>query len=146
MRWFIGLMLLSGGAAAQTASITDGDTIRLGNTNWRLRGIDAPERHQACADGWAAGQAASDALRAMMKGQVKCELRDHDRYGCSVGLCRVDGKDLGAAMVNAGMAWAFTRYSSDYVGEERRALASRVGVHAHDCTKPWDWRAQRRPQ
>jgi len=29
---------------------------------------------------------------------------------------------LGAAMVGAGMAWAFTRYSSDYVGQERAAI------------------------
>jgi endonuclease YncB( thermonuclease family) len=73
-------------------------------------------------------------------GAVVCKYRGHDRYKCSIGLCRADGEDLGAAMVSAGMAWAFTRYSADYVGNERAAVGSRLGVHAHDCMKAWDWR------
>jgi len=42
------------------------------------------------------------------------------------------------------MASAFTRYGSDYVAQERAATGAKVGVHAHDCEKAWDWRAQRR--
>jgi hypothetical protein len=38
-------------------------------------------------------------------------------------------------MVRAGMAWAFTRYSSDYVQQEGDAIFDRIGVHAHDCDK-----------
>jgi endonuclease YncB( thermonuclease family) len=43
-------------------------------------------------------------------------------------------------MVSAGMAWAFTRYSSDYIGQEKAAIGARLGVHAHDCVNAWDWR------
>jgi len=46
-------------------------------------------------------------------------------------------------MVSAGMAWAFARYSSDYIGQEKAAIGARLGVRAHDCMKAWDWRAQR---
>ena len=53
-----------------------------------------------------------------------------DRYGRSVAVCRADGRDLGADMVSAGMAWAFTRYSSDYVSQERAAIGAGIGVHA----------------
>ena len=42
------------------------------------------------------------------------------------------------------MASAFTRYSSDYISQERAAIGARLGVHAHDGMKAWDWRAQRR--
>ena len=42
------------------------------------------------------------------------------------------------------MAWAFTRYSSDYIGQERQAIEARAGVHAHDCERAWDWRAAQR--
>ena len=49
-------------------------------------------------------------------------------------------KDLVADMVSAGMAWAFTHYSSDYIGQEKAAIGARLGVHAHDCDKAWDWR------
>jgi endonuclease YncB( thermonuclease family) len=79
----------------------------------------------------------------MAGASIRCELKDTDRYGRSVGLCRADGRDLGAAMVTAGMAWAFTRYSSDYIDKERAALGARAGVHAHDCDKAWDWRRSR---
>jgi endonuclease YncB( thermonuclease family) len=47
-------------------------------------------------------------------------------------------------MVSAGMAWAFTRYSSDYVSQERAAIGARRAVHRHDFEKPWDWRAENR--
>jgi endonuclease YncB( thermonuclease family) len=46
-------------------------------------------------------------------------------------------------MVSAGMAWAFVRYSNDCIGQEARATVDWLGVHAHDCTVPWEWRAQR---
>jgi endonuclease YncB( thermonuclease family) len=54
-----------------------------------------------------------------------------------------DGQDLGAGMVSAGMAYAFTRYSGNYVEQEKAAIGARTGVHAHDCEKPWDWRARK---
>jgi endonuclease YncB( thermonuclease family) len=64
--------------------------------------------------------------------------------GTLIGLCRADGWDLGADMVEAGMAWAFTRYSSDYIEEEKSAIGARIGVHAHDCEKAWASRARGR--
>ena len=35
-------------------------------------------------------------------------------------------------MVKAGMAWAFIRYSHDYVVQEGEAQAANLGVHAHE--------------
>jgi hypothetical protein len=35
----------------------------------------------------------------------------------------------------------------DYIGQERAAISARLGVHAHDCMKAWDWRKEpRQPQ
>jgi endonuclease YncB( thermonuclease family) len=48
--------------------------------------------------------------------------------------------DLQALMVSAGWAWAYT-FSDQYVDAERRAAARGVGVHAHHCQPPWEWRA-----
>lgn len=143
LRLALALVLMAGSAAAQT--VVDGDTIKLSGTTWRLWGIDAPEFHQSCPDEWFAGIESARALESHMLGKrIECEFRGKDRYGRSIGLCRADGLDLGATMVSAGMAWAFTRYSSDYVEEERAAISARLGVHAHDCEKAWDWRAQQR--
>jgi endonuclease YncB( thermonuclease family) len=44
------VLLVASPAAAQT--VTDGDTIKLNGTTWRLWGIDAPEMRQTCKDGW----------------------------------------------------------------------------------------------
>ncbi len=82
--------------------------------------------------------------RLMAAGPVQCEDRGRDRYGRSIGLCRAGGKDLGGDMVSGGMAWAFTRYSSDYVGQEKLAIRAHRDVHAHDCEKAWDWHAKKR--
>jgi endonuclease YncB( thermonuclease family) len=136
------LVALAEPAAAQR--VIDGDTIEMDGKRWRLWGIDAPETHQACADGWPAGLQATATMRKLMEGSsVVCKFRGHDRYKRTIGLCRANGEDLGAAMVSAGMAWAYTRYSSDYVSQEKAAIGARLGVHAHDCMKAWDWRAQR---
>ena len=39
------------------------------------------------------------------------------------------------------MAWAFGRYSDNYVVQEGEAQADNLGVHAHDCLAAWAWRA-----
>jgi endonuclease YncB( thermonuclease family) len=136
------LFALAMATSATAQSVVDGDTIRIGAARFRLWGIDAPEARQTCADGWQAGAAASRALGAFMEGRaITCEPRGQDRYGRTIALCRADGRDLGAEMVRAGMALAFTRYSADYVSDEAKAKAAGVGVHAHACAPPWEWRA-----
>lgn len=143
LRLTVGLLIalcLAPIAIAQT--VTDGDTIKQKGTTYRLWGIDAPESRQLCADGWAAGRAATTYMRALISGRaVACEARSIDRYGRTVALCRADGIDAQAAMVNAGMAWAFVRYSRDYVDNEARARAAGLGIHVHGCQPAWEWRA-----
>lgn len=143
MKAALAALLLAFPAAAQT--VTDGDTIKLNGSTYRLWGIDAPETKQWCGD-YPAGVLAAATLETLMKGRgpVVCEQKDTDRYGRTVALCRVDGRDLGKSMVQLGMAWAFTRYSQDYVEQEELARKDRLGVHAHDCVQAWDWRAAQR--
>lgn len=136
----VAIFLLAAPAMAQT--VVDGDTIKLAGVTWRLWGIDAPESKQACADGWLAGVEARRTLGELVAlGEVTCEERARDRYGRTVGLCRAGSVDIQAEMVRRGMAWAFIRYSRDYVAEERAASAANLGIHAHQCEKAWDWRA-----
>ena len=65
-------------------------------------------------------------------------LRPHRRYLPSAG------EDLGAILVREGFAWAFTRYSVDYVDQQEEARIANRGVHAHDCAPAWEWRALQR--
>lgn len=140
---FLAAVIASARTSAQT--VTDGDTIKLNGTTYRLWGIDAPETKQDCLDGWPAGRLATTHLRSLISGRnVICERKDTDRYGRTVAICRASGEDLGALMVRDGYAWAFLRYSRDYADEEALAKADRAGVHRHNCTPAWDWRDERR--
>ena len=130
---------------ASAQSITDGDTLKLNGTTYRLWGIDAPETKQDCPDGWAAGRLATTHLQSLISGRnVLCERKDTDRYGRTVAICRAGGEDLGAMMVRDGYAWAFLRYSADYAVQETLAKKEMLGVHRHDCVPAWDWRAAQR--
>lgn len=146
MLWRVLLLAAVIGSAQTSAqTVTDGDTIKFNGTTYRLWGIDAPETKQWCGD-YPAGFLATATLETLVKGRgtVICEPKDVDRYGRTVAICRVDGRDLGKAMVQLGMAWAFTRYSGDYVEEETSARKERIGLHAHDCAPAWEWRATHR--
>ena len=139
------LALAASPAFAESVRVVDGDTLKVDGVTYRLWGIDAPESGQPCADGWPAGRAATEHLRALIGDRhVTCEPRTLDRYGRTVAICRADGRDLGADMVADGHAWAFIRYSRDYVEEEREAAAVRAGIHGHTCEPAWQWRSERR--
>jgi|GEM_PF-793623 len=140
---FPGLEYLGGGR------IIDGDSLRVDGREIRLFGIDAPEAVQMCktATGapWPCGRAAAQALRRLIAGaQVRCRMMDEDRYGRAVAVCRAGKRDLGAALVLAGLALAYRDHSLRYVGEERTAKAARRGLWQGRFEKPWVWRRKRR--
>ena len=138
-------MLLGLPTTAQVA--VDGDTIKLNGATYRLWGIDAPESKQACSDGWPAGWLAATRMQALISGRpLVCLEKDKDRYGRALAICRAGGEDVAAILVREGLAWAFLRYSSDYVAQEARAKGEKLGVHAHGCELAWEWRAQQRPR
>lgn len=89
------------------AWITDGDTIKIRNTQIRLFGIDAPELNHPY------GKKAKWALHNLCKGQiVRAELSDIDQYGRTVGRCYLpDGRDLSAEMVRLGLALDWPKFS-----------------------------------
>jgi endonuclease YncB( thermonuclease family) len=128
--------------------VTDGDTLKFGpHLRVRLYGIDAPELRQSCDDGaWPAGRIAREELVRIIGSQpVTCTQVDWDsRWGRPVSRCIAGDTDVSKAMVKAGMAWAFVRYSTAFVGQQREAAAHRLGVHGHNCTVAWEWRAQMR--
>ena len=125
---FLYLFLVSGVAVADVtgiAHVTDGDTVKIGDTRVRLHGIDAPEQKQECAkngQAWRCGHASTQTLSNLIDGQVvTCKGTDTDQYERLIAVCYVNGVDLNAAMVDAGMAMAYRRYSKNYVPNEQRA-------------------------
>lgn len=133
------------------ARLIDGDILAIGDVVVRLHGIDAPEADQTCPEqggAWACGTWASAELRRLTGDDpVVCERVDTDRHGRTVARCVGRGGDLGAAMVRAGAAWAYQRYSLAYVGHEEAARRERRGVWrggANGLQAPEAWRAAAR--
>ena len=136
------------GGFAQTLSgpteVVDGDSLSVSGFSVRLFGIDAPEGKQTCVRGgtaWRSGEEAATQLRNMIGGSpVECRGRDIDTFGRTVAVCTVAGAEINRAMVEAGWATAFRKYSQDYVAEEVRAKAARRGIWSSEFTLPEDYR------
>lgn len=149
------LLLVAGVAQAAPligrARVVDGDTIVLDGIAIRLIGIDAPETDQKCSDAagrdYACGRDAGAALSQWLRGQeVTCTGEARDRYGrrlmrCEFGGGDVAGGDVAGAMVRAGWAFAYRRYSLEYVDAEAAAASAGLGVWQGDAVQPAVFRA-----
>lgn len=127
-----------------TAIVIDGDSLRVGDTEVRLFGIDAPEYSQTCFSNGSpvpCGTMAKDMLEGMIGGaKLTCLPRDTDTYGRTVAVCWTSGVDVAGVLVEAGWATAFRRYGDDYVAFEMRARAARAGIWQWDFQAPEDFR------
>ncbi|MGB3243085.1 MAG: thermonuclease family protein [Sulfitobacter sp.] len=128
--------------------VIDGDTIDVGKTRVRLHGIDAPERGQPCStlsgQNWACGDWVTQQVRDRYQGSSAiCQRVDTDRYGRAVARCEVNGRDMGRDLVQAGLAYAYRRYSSDYDLDEKAALVADVGIHGFLMDSPARYRLTR---
>ena len=133
----------------RVVGITDGDTLTLldgarTQIKIRLAEIDTPEKGQPY------GSQAKVLLSDLAFGHdAVIDVQDKDRYGRSVGRVYVDGRDVNAAMVQGGAAWAYRQYLHDasLLALEAEARAARRGLWAlpeAQRTPPWDWRRAKR--
>lgn len=127
------------------AEVIDGDSLRVGGTEVRLFGIDAPEYGQSCfSDGSpvACGIMAKEALEGLIGGAILvCAAQETDAHGRTVARCSTSGVDVGDALVAAGWATAFRRYGDDYIRTETQARASRAGIWQWNFELPENFRA-----
>ena len=148
---FLPLLLVYSVAVADvtgSVQIADGDTVKIGGIRIRLHGIDAPEKNQRCEKAgqlWSCGRASTEALAKFIDDQLVTCIGDRtDRYKRLIAVCYVDETDLNAAMVDAGMALAYRKYSLDYVVNEEKSRNARIGMWTGNFVDPWDWRRGKR--
>lgn len=96
-------------ATTLTGAVTrvrDGDTIVVAGTAVRLNGVSAPElkEHHGV-------RAKMFMTRLVHRKQVTCELNGARTYDREVGICYHNGRDIGAALIAAGLARDCPRYS-----------------------------------
>jgi endonuclease YncB( thermonuclease family) len=133
---------------AETASVTDGDTIVITHKAYRLFGIDAPEYHQLCQDAqgkeWPCGKAARLQLaRFVAAGSLSCTPRATDKYGRRVAICSsATIPDVSEAMAQAGLAISpAERGTAPYAQAEANAQGAKRGIWQGKFDAPADWRA-----
>lgn len=128
-----------------TATVTDGDTLKIRGVKIRLWGIDAPESSQICTrrgSKYGCGRSAAFYLDSLTKNKtVRCVKKDVDRYGRIVAVCYVGKAELNRAMVLAGWALPYIQYGGGvYNDSETKAMTGKKGMYEGTFQKPWDYR------
>ena len=102
--------------------VRDVDTIIVAGTPVRLNGVDGPETSTR------AGRDARAFMVRLVKGRiVACDLDGTRTYDRWVGVCYLDGQDIGALTIKNGHALDCGRYSgSRYQNLETSAAKSRI--------------------
>lgn len=127
----------------KVVAVLDGDTIEVLDSSKRLHrvrfdGIDAPERGQPF------GNRAKSTLSDLVYGKnVRVDTEGPDKYDRTIGRVYIDGRDVGLAMLQAGVAWHYTKYdqSREYAAGEKSARDARTGLWAdRNPVPPWEWR------
>ena len=124
--------------------VTDGDTYDVrrsigGEVTIRLHGVDAPESAQSY------GRAATRAARRIAGGKnVRVAVEDIGRYGRAVARIEIGGGDLGALLIERGLAWYYEQYApneTEYARLERQARNASRGLWSlANPIPPWEWR------
>ena len=130
----------------------DGDTITVmgsGPVRIRIHGIDAPENDQKCRDGegaeFSCGSWVTEQVRRTWDGErVSCDVLDIDEFKRAVGICQVNGDDIGRTIVRRGLATAYVKYSTAYVDAERAARLEEGGLFAGSMQDPARFRDRQR--
>jgi endonuclease YncB( thermonuclease family) len=148
------LLCLSATAQPQTITgkvvgVSDGDTITVldgqkRQHKVRLNGIDAPESSQDF------GSRAKQSLSDLVFGKtVTVTSRKKDKYGRTLGMVTLNGKDINQEQINRGMAWFYRAYQAElptnvtavYGLTETRARQEKRGLWIDPSpTPPWDLR------
>tara|TARA_R110002049_G_scaffold10127_6_gene50574 strand:- start:43187 stop:43831 length:645 start_codon:yes stop_codon:yes gene_type:complete len=132
-----------------TARVIDGDTFDVAGQRIRLHGIDALEAAQTCqtegGQPWACGDWTTRQVRDRYQGrQMRCDALERDRYDRIVARCMADGRDVGQALVQDGLAFAYRKYSMAYDLDEKAAFVAGRGIHGFKTTSPARYRVTRR--
>jgi endonuclease YncB( thermonuclease family) len=126
----LALALTGAASAAERLSgrvhVLDGDTIAVGGVTVRLQGVAAPELEHPNLGikQEPGGPEAAAFMRRLIEGRiVVCELTGERTHGREVGVCYRDGRDIGAAAIEAGLARDCPRFSQGRYAELERPAA-----------------------
>ena len=142
--YFLLFTLLSFICYAGNVTVTDGDTIRMGEERIRFSGIDAPELKQMCtyqSIEFQCGEFSKTLLIQKIANQeVTCIREGKDQYGRTLAECFVGEESLSSYLVQEGYAFAYRQYSKQFIQDEEYAQSRQNGMWAMEFEFPWDFR------
>lgn len=129
------------------ASVIDGDSIRVGENEVRLVGIDAPEYLQTCFDEnnqeYFCGKASHVFLLELAhKKEVECFYSSKDRYNRFLAKCFVNKISINEELLKSGMAVIYDFNESEEKMEnlELEAKKQKLGIWRGAFQLPKDYR------
>lgn len=128
-----------------TATVIDGDSLKINGMDVRLYAIDAPEGRQQCQDvrgkTFSCGNTATAKLNALVAGgEVVCTEQNVDQYGRIAAICTKQNMDINKRLVMQGWALAYRHHSEKYVPAEEHARTNQNGLWQGTFENPRDWR------
>jgi len=106
---------IKGKSHCNVSMVMDGDTFKMscpgeGIVRARIMGYDAPEKNARCIAEYITTTRAIWALRMMLwqARTIDIGLNGKDRYDRFLVILRVNGKDIRSAMINKGLARAYS--------------------------------------
>ena len=158
-RIFLVALLLSafpfaGQSWAASPTIRDGSTLQLGNTTYRLDGVEVPAVDQLCiddhADSWTCGIEAREQLTKLIGGRaVRCDDLgvDPTYKKRHLGVCKVEGETtaLGQLLVRQGFALNVEASATGrFKDDEARARDDKQGLWKGCFVAPREFRLGRK--
>ena len=119
-------------------NVLDGDLIKV-----RLYGVDAPEKDQDF------GYESKKALMNYVSNKtIEIDIKSKDRYGRSVGILYVDGRNINEELLRDGYVWYYEQYDKNNERSrllQENAMKNKLGLFAKKgYVEPWNFRKQKK--
>ena len=137
----------------QAIKVSDGDTMNVQKVEngkvvgeivkIRMFGIDAPEKTQDY------GIESKQALEKLVNGKtLEIEEKNRDRYGRTVAVVYVNGKNVNEEMVKNGNAWWYQEYDkkdTKMQAYQENAKKNKLGLFGkRGYVEPWNYRKEKK--
>ena len=115
-------------------NVLDGDLIKI-----RLYGVDAPEKDQDF------GYESKKALMNYVSNKtIEIDIKSKDRYGRSVGILYVDGRNINEELLRDGYVWYYEQYDKNNERSrllQENAMKNKLGLFSKKgYIEPWKFR------
>lgn len=118
--------------------VLDGDLIKV-----RLYGVDAPEKDQDF------GYESKKALMNYVSNKtIEIDIKSKDRYGRSVGILYVDGRNINEELLRDGYVWYYEQYDKNNERSrllQENAMKNKLGLFSKKgYIEPWKFRKEKK--